>query len=160
MLPKPHANILPFASLLAVLLLLTGCATLRVPPGTSDSLTDASVPPAAAPAPTYTIEIHPERGEVGTKTVPLGEQSYVQNAVDESGALRRFRRIKIQVVRKGNVAGHKMAKMEVDFDNGRRQVPMQSDYALHPGDRVMIIEDSSSIVDDVMGRLLGDRFAH
>ena len=67
--------------------------------------------------------------------------------------MKRFRRMNVEIVRtspQGN--RHKMA---VAFDRAKRQIEPQCDYSLHPGDVIIVTEDSSTIIDDMFQEVMG-----
>lgn len=117
----------------------------------------ASAAAASAPqsidGPKILVEIRPEGRKPVMVPLPLSEPSYVQQALEQSGAIKRFRRMKIELYRQlPNGGGH---KIPVAFDRGQRRVTTGSDYYLHPNDRVVVIEDTSNVVDDMMNNFAG-----
>ena len=66
----------------------------------------------------------------------------------------RFRRIKLQLVRAAP-RGRSIHKLDVAWDRGKKRVPPSHDYAIHPNDRLMVIEDTSTVIDDMLARLTG-----
>ena len=75
----------------------------------------------------------------------------LQEIVDSSKA--PFRHKKAYVVRTSPKTGQQH-KLEASFDTNRR-VSMETDYAIQPGDRVVIAEDTTSSFDRVMKTMIG-----
>ena len=139
------------------LLAATGCSTIGTP---LDSLLGdplaAGKPPAPAASengPKYVIGLIGHDGKKERLERPLQEATYVQDALKQSGALKRFGRVKIELYRQGPSGEYQ--KLEIPFDRGRRGVRPEFDYALHPGDRLMFIEDTSNALDDILDSVTG-----
>jgi hypothetical protein len=85
--------------------------------------------------------------------IALPDVLYVQQALEQSGALGRFRRMKIEIYRHlPNGGGH---RLDIPFDRAKRSVPPSGDYAIHPNDRIVVTEDTSTMVDDMLESLGG-----
>ena len=69
----------------------------------------------------------------------------VQEALEGSRALNRFRRMDIVVVRP--VPNDRPLRMPVNFDWVERKVTPATNYSLYPGDTVEVTEDSRTIID-------------
>ena len=134
-----------------------GCSTIG--PSLDALLSDGPVPAkAAAPqvsenTPKYVIGFIGRNGEKERIERPLQETIYVQDALKQSGALKRFGRVKIELYRSGPSGEYQ--KLEIPFDRGRRGVRPEFDYAIHAGDRLMFIEDTSNALDDVLESVAG-----
>ena len=46
-------------------------------------------------------------------------------------------------------------KLTADFDHGRRRIKMETDYAIQPGDRVVIGQDPSTGLDRAIKSMMG-----
>jgi hypothetical protein len=145
---------------IAVLLCLSGAGCQTIAPGV-DLLAglDGSPPVEAVSenvdlAAQYTVEYHREDQPAQGARFPLQEGMCVQDALEQSGALRKLTRMKIHVYRSLPQSGA-LHRMEIPFDRSNRRVPPESDYALHPGDRVVIAKDDSSAIDDMLNSVLG-----
>ena len=44
-------------------------------------------------------------------------------------------------------------KLEIAYDRGNKRVPEAYNYAIHPGDKLVVMEDASTVLDDVMSSL-------
>lgn len=140
------------ASWMAVVLVsaLCGCTSLTswtLPGGEAVAPAAAAFPPPAMIA----IEYHPDGGKVKVVDVPLEPGMTIQDALEKTGAHKKFRRsfIDLQRTPKGGLP-HKMA---IEFKSG--QISHASNYDLHPNDRIIVTEDTSTIVDDMIAKYLG-----
>jgi hypothetical protein len=155
----------PLPCLVVVLAALsfTGCATVRQQ-STLD-LPDAANPPGTEAAPAQTLQtsecsvlIQPARGKPRVIQVPITEGDTVQTALAHSKATQRFRRMNIHVLRtpRGQTGSPgEVQKMQVEFDRKRRKVEMEYDYALHPSDRIVVEQDTTTMFDDMVEKLTG-----
>jgi hypothetical protein len=143
------------ASILLASLFTGGCATID----RKSTLDLADIPGApAAEVPECTIVLQPGRGKPDVVKMPLTEGATVQTALDHSKATKRFRRMDIHVLRtspgRGSSPG-RVQKMNVKFNRPRRKVEIDHDYALYPNDRVVIEEDTSTILDELVEKVGG-----
>ena len=141
-------------SVAATVLSWTGCATIDGTAGGLSKVTgDAAVANAqkpAAPAGTYTIEVRGSFGKPQIRQVPLTGPILIQQALEQSGVAKRFRRMNIVLMR---AAGEQRHKLEVKFDRKLGTVNPLYDYALVPGDYLVVTEDNSTALDDMLGSL-------
>ena len=139
------------AAIVSVVIALTnsGCAMLM----TGD--TDAAMTESQAEhvkVGKYTVELRPHDGESERVEVEFRGVAYVQQALEESGALRKFDRMKIELIRTAN---GRPQRMRSAYDHTRDQVPIEWDYAIYPGDRIIVTEDPSTIFDDMLESAFG-----
>jgi hypothetical protein len=116
-------------------------------------------------APTQTLQtsecsvvIQPARGKPQVMQVPITEGDTVQTALDHTKVTRRFRRMNIHVLRspRGQAASPaQVQKMQVEFDRKHREVKVEYDYALYPNDRIVVEEDTSTALNDMVEKLAG-----
>jgi hypothetical protein len=139
-------------SLLALGLCLTGCQSLMLGEGAGKGHIDQLASASAAKPGMYSIEYHPVDGMPERAEVPLKDATYVQQAIEQNGVLKRFRREKIQLYRK-NESNNTYSRMEIEFDRGKHRVPPESDYAIRPGDRLVVREDTSTMIDDLFSKV-------
>lgn len=143
-----------FSSFLA-LLGATGCTSL----GTNSSpLADNNADAKAAAAkeeqkPTFVVQFQTEGGKPQSKPVPLEGDVFVQDALKQTGAFRKYRRMTIDLVR--ITPQGKPHKMIISFDRGKHWVEPQCNYQVRPGDTLIITEDKSNIVDDMLNAVGG-----
>ena len=106
------------------------------------------------PSRTVTVEFYPNRGRPKRTEVAFQDGMVAEDVLQKTGALRRFRRETIQVARFAP-SGNDPVKMEVHYDRAKKQITPGTNYAIHPGDRIMVTQDTTTMVDDLMGSLLG-----
>jgi hypothetical protein len=116
----------------------------------------AEVTPGAAhpekPRATYIVEIRPEKGGPQAVEKELTDQVHVQTALEKTGAAKKFKRMAVELYRPlPNGGWH---KMNLEFDPEARRVAPESDYAVLPGDRIIVIQDTKTMLDDIMERTL------
>ena len=134
----------PVFSLALLLALLTGCSPIQLAP----SQTIGGAPAPAAPnQPTFTVEVRPSGGEPMRKQLVMSEPITVQQLLEKTGALSQFGRMDITVVRP--VPGRREPlRLDVEFRRGERAVAPQEDYALQPGDQVIIEQVRRTMIED------------
>lgn len=128
---------------------LVGCATFQdkpLPKLTAEVTAGPQATPAAEAK--YIVEVHSERGKLQAVEKPLTEPTHVQAALDKTGAAKKFGRFTLDLLRPLPSGGWHKMHLEVDHDTKR--IPPEFDYAVMPGDRIMVTEDPSNILDDVM----------
>lgn len=107
--------------------------------------------PAAVDA-KYVVEIHPHDGKPTMTELPLTDQLHVQEALEKAGAAKKFRRMHVRMIRPLPSGG--WHKMELEFDRANRRIPPEYDYLILPGDRLMVIEDTSNTFTDLLDNTL------
>jgi hypothetical protein len=140
---------------------LSGCAGF----GTSKSGLDAELSKASGAAAAsvqtakFDVVFQPKSGKPEHIERSLSEPLTVQQALEQSGGLKKFRRVEIELVRQLPSGG--VHTIPCEFDRSTRRINPEFDYALMPGDKVVVKEDSSTIIDDMLqsaGGGLGRRF--
>jgi hypothetical protein len=76
----------------------------------------------------------------------------VQEALEKTGALKKFQRFDLELYRP--LPGDRWHRMVLEFDRGSHCVPPECDYAVLPGDRIIVIEDPHSMLDDLADQFL------
>jgi hypothetical protein len=102
-----------------------------------------------------TVEIPGSLGKMKEVTVPVGPETRVQDALDAAKASKRFRNLDVVVIRAVSNAMEPQLKLQCRFDHKTRRIGWESDYAILPGDRILVREDKSTPLDDVLGSLVG-----
>ncbi len=146
-------------SLVAVLAVASGCrVTNNSKPAPLFGANEKSpVEQAPASQGMVTVELHPTRGKVTRGQMPCAESMTVQDALEISGANKKFRNLTYEVVRFDQEKG-KQIKMGGSYLPEKRTAAAHFDYALRPGDQINVTEDSSSPIDGVLdpiSRILG-----
>lgn len=106
------------------------------------------------PGPTYTVEIRREGRKPESAEFLHREGMFLQDVVVESGAAAKFERMTLYIMRTPPQGGPAQRMTSV-YDDTQKRVAWESDYAIYPGDHVVITEDRSSKFDDMFNRFLG-----
>ena len=149
---------LPLLICLAVVA-MTGCAGLTTPKSPLKSEISQAGTPDAGTAKVDVI-FQPDKGRPERLERSLTEPTTVQQMLVQSGGLKRYRRIEVEVSRL-RPDGSGRFTIPCEYDRQYRQINPENDVALMPGDRVIIKEDTSTVVDDIVraaGGNLGKRF--
>ena len=140
--------------------LASGCTTLKSPgssllPGLGETKADVAVDDQAVPdSQTVVVELHRINGLAGRVRVPVKPGMAVQNVLEDSGALDRFSRMTIKLKRR--VDGRQgYLPLTAVYDHGRKTVRPESNYAIRPGDFLIVTEDVTTSTDEMVQQLLG-----
>lgn len=145
-------NALPSAALALGLMLATGC---------SNSLTSlAAIPipgqakPAIAPTPAGHCEVVIRgQGKPKQETVQVTSETRVQNIIEQTSG-SKFRRMKVHILRPSTYKPGDTVKLVSNFDAKKRKVTWETDYAVLPGDKVIIARDTTTAFDRAIGGIL------
>jgi len=98
------------------------------------------------------VELH--RGENSREYLraPVKENMLVQDALKGSGAISRFHRMNIVLVRK--TSDGQTLRLPVKFDVAKRQVAEMNNYAIYGGDTLEVTQDTSTIVDRMISNAM------
>jgi hypothetical protein len=129
----------------AAALMLSGCAMLDTGDKSLPLPTGADA--SAAPAPTITMEIRASGEKPEIKQVPLDNGSTVQQMLEKTKLVKEFRRMDLEVLR---VTGDERAKLAVKYDHTKAHVKPEYDYALYPGDHLIVQEVTKTAFDDML----------
>jgi hypothetical protein len=132
-----------------VVIALSGCASLKL--GKNDHpVADAAAtyPPPA----TVAIEFTAAGGKKKVQEVPIEKGTTVGDVLDKTKANRKFRRSTVAIQR--TAPGGIPHKMPIEFSNDSHRVGHSTNYDLHPNDRILITEDTSTILDDLIKKYL------
>jgi hypothetical protein len=144
---NPHFFVMLAPTL--ALLGATGCSTLAVNQASTQAA-NADAKEALAvdkKTPSFSVQFKTDGGRVvHAKQIPIEGEVFIQEALDKSGAFKRFRRLSITP----QGAPHRMT---VAHDRIKHRVEPQCNYHIHPGDTVVITEDKRTVLDDMMGSL-------
>jgi hypothetical protein len=123
-----------------------GCQTVLTPnQGASSDL------PLSAEN-SITVEVRPAYAKATLVQLPLAPDMRLQDAVDASKV--RFGKREIYIVRESPRTGRNH-KLSAGYDRANRRISMETDYALQPGDRVVIAQDTTTSLETVMQNMLG-----
>jgi hypothetical protein len=106
-------------------------------------------PPSDVPS--FVVEMRGASNESQKFNRPLTEEPiYVQSVLVQSNALKHFGRVKTELWRP-RPDGQGYHKIDIPYDRKARSVPPAFDYQIREGDRLIFMEDESSILDDMLG---------
>lgn len=139
-----------------VALCCSGCTLVSVPLGDplAETRPEAAETPDAQPAATFTVELRPASEQAERVEVPLEDVTYLQDALVKTGAMKEFRRRRIELYRPVGPDGRYL-KIDIPFDRSKHRIPHEYDYAVRPGDRIVVIEDTSNVLDDMLSSVAG-----
>lgn len=131
-------------ALLGLAISMTGCASFRQGP---------SNPTAANPGeidgPSCTLIYRDKHDEVRAAKAPLDGMVTVGKILDESGILRHRRRSRVIIYRKTDRPDP--VRLEIELDG--RKVKEEFNYAIFPGDQIVVAPDTRSPLDKLMNGL-------
>lgn len=122
---------------------ITGCQSL-----TSQSAQPQS--PTQAPN-MLTVQIRAANRSAKNVQIPMTPNMRLQDVVNSTKT--KFKNKNAYVVRTSPKTGEKH-KLEASFGDNRR-ISLETDYAIQPGDRIVISEDTTSSFDRVLKSVLG-----
>lgn len=148
--------------LLGVVLLGAGCSSLTkntqsplaagaaeaAARGNVEGLVKSDSPVPAQPPGTVMVEFYSEAAKPQRGVVTLKGDMYVQDVLKTANGFRHFSRAKIELIRR-TPAGN-AHKMEVSYDRKAGKVDPQTDFHVQPGDRLIVTEDTSSTMTDML----------
>ena len=94
------------------------------------------------------VELKSATGKVQVGHLDLAADATVQSVLEKTKADRKYSRATIALQRK--LPSGEWHKMGVDYDSGTRRVDPLHDYHVQPGDRVVVTEDTTNGLDDLM----------
>jgi hypothetical protein len=98
------------------------------------------------------VEFHDSDGRrIGAVERPLTGTMHVQELLKETRALSKWRKAKLDLIRQLPTGGEHRMKME--YSLGNKRVDPENDYQLHVGDRIIVTEDPSTVVDEMLQKL-------
>ena len=125
----------------ACLMAMSGCQTFMASPEKPPANSDEVV----------MVQIRKHSKKPSNLELPLKPNMRLQDVVKESKP--GFRSKSVYIVRTSPKTGERH-KLQASFGSNRR-ITMETDYAIQPGDRVVIAEDTTSSFDKVMRSLMG-----
>jgi hypothetical protein len=125
-------------ALLSTGLLLSGCAMWG----------ETQKPQAAPAADQCAVELKPATGASKVGHLDLPKDANVSYVLEKTGAHRKYSRVKIELHRK--LDSGEWINMKIDYDITHKKVDPLHDYHVMPGDRLVVAEDQSSGLDDLM----------
>lgn len=136
---------------LFVILIGTGCS--MVPKSdTSAAYDQGNIPPNE---PMILVEMQSKETGGSTQRIPLSKAPTLQAAVDQANAGAKYHRFHIAVSRLPEQPGLPPQKLISKYDHSSKTIPFEYDYTLRAGDRVVIVEDPRTSMNDIFGGLIG-----
>lgn len=134
---------------LLALSLSTGCASLQVanPAG-------VVAEQAATSGPMYQLEMKSSLGRTTVERAPIEGAMTIQDALEKSGALKKYRSMDITLSRIVNDS-NQLLRLPVGFDASEDHVLPEQNYALHPGDTISIAPGSASSIENMIDSMTG-----
>ena len=149
-----------FLFVACILPLVGGCAALKSPGGPllsdlTDGKAEAAVDGEAVPASqTVVVELYRNNGLAGRVRVPVKPGMVVQDVLEGCGAMDQFSRMTIKLKRQVDGSQGYLPITAV-YDHGRNAVRPESNYAIRPGDFLVITEDTATSTDDMVQQMFG-----
>lgn len=133
--------------------LSSGCSTLPSSLSSNGVFSEsAQTPVASGSQAQYLVDMQMSYGGSKKYKGNIGQGATVQTAIEASGAIKKFRKMDVAVMRK--VEGdYKPLKMSSDYNSTKKMIRPETDYALQHGDRVVITPKSESQLLKMMGTL-------
>jgi hypothetical protein len=141
----------------------TGCTTLTPPMGdifsvSNDQAVQEFKDPTIAPppdVPSFVVELRGSNNKSQKFKRPLtDEATYVQGVLNQSNALQHFGRVTIELWRP-RPDGQGSHKIDIPYDRKQKIVPPGYDYSIREGDRLVLIQDESTVLDDMLESIAG-----
>lgn len=132
---------------LCMAMLFSGCSSLSI---TGQQVTTDDQATTGNQANVIVVKKASGQDPVAT-TIPYNPSMVVDEALAKSGGNNWFARAKVQIVR--NSENGEQLKMDIEYDNSEDRVEPLYNYALHAGDRVVVEEDSSNAITDILDQL-------
>lgn len=153
------SRLLPAIALALLPALVSGCSVTPVSLGTFTTAFDGIMPSGgrkiAEDEPRFYVELRPSMGSKVRKVFPLDRDLVLQDALDLARATSRFASMNIYIYRTD--ASGKRSKFGADFDVVKRRVKYESDYAIHPGDTIVVEEDTTNPLTAALDRFSGGK---
>ncbi len=130
---------------------MTGCQPLHF----GGPATAELAPQPDPSVPTFLVEVREGTAQKSrTRQLPLAEPLTVQDVLKKTGVLSQFTRMNITIERP--VPGRPAPlKLEIPFSVATRSVDPGRDYAIRPGDRLIIAEDTRTLIDRLFDQAFG-----
>jgi len=137
-----------------------GCSSL--PSGAGLPLLGASSKKAASeeatPQAMCTVEMHGSGKRPKAVQVPITPNTHVQDVLVASKAAKRYSNPDVVLVRRVENGSQRNLKLACRFDRKEDRIAWDTDYAVHPGDRIMVREDSGNPMGTMLNSVTGPFF--
>lgn len=132
-------------------LMCSGCVTMNL-----------QTPPTAEPptpgGPSYkVIFANNQGGEPQIYTGYLDKPVTIQQALDDSGATAKYEGMLVDIARRVEDSGQ-ILKLQVEFDQKTNRIMERDNYAIHPGDEILVRENNPGPLDAMFRALQGSSY--
>ena len=131
----------------ALLAIQTGCVSVDM--NTSNFPGEDLTPTAAEAMPGYKVIFGTSKGkQPKIFRGQIGENVTVEEALREAGATKRFKRgMRVDLARR--MENGRVLKLPVNYDIDLGRVIDEQNYALHPGDEILVRREDNGMLNDV-----------
>ncbi|HMO13414.1 MAG TPA: hypothetical protein PKD64_05985 [Pirellulaceae bacterium] len=148
LVPNGNRSFFAAVSLLVGCLLSSGCGLNRQNVGNELSM---QMEPAAGE---FLVRMEFPIGEPKMHRGEIRGSMTVQDALVQSGATRRYRTMQITILRE--IPGHsRPVRLDVDYETSRKTVVESQNYAIHPGDRILIRPKDDNMISNLLNKATG-----
>jgi hypothetical protein len=141
---------------LITLVSLSGCTSLLGLSGIHHTPVDPAAAEQADPPATVQVVLKNKRGNAKQSTLPLTDGMSVQAALEQTGAIRKFKDMEIKVFRVTPLSKGAVVPLQADYDPAKNRVPITHDMALHAGDKILVEECDNSQLQQMLQKLTGN----
>ncbi|MEX2175035.1 MAG: hypothetical protein WD872_11780 [Pirellulaceae bacterium] len=100
------------------------------------------------PPANFTVECRPEGGKPIAKEQPLVGTLNVQEALEHTRANQKYRKFTLRLHRP--LPDGRLHQMVLEYDRKEKRVAPEFDYSILPGDQLIVIEDTSTVFDEML----------
>jgi hypothetical protein len=138
---------------MASLTAAAGCSMFQPKPELHAEVTPQGVEDGKLQPPpgNFTVEVQPEGGEPVAKEQPLVGHLTVQQALEHTRADKKFKKFKLELHRP--LPDGRWHKLVVKYDRDQKHVEPDFDYAIQSGDRLIVMQDTTTILDEALDAL-------
>ncbi|MGV3609114.1 MAG: hypothetical protein ACO1RA_22095 [Planctomycetaceae bacterium] len=108
---------------------------------------------AAADNQTFYLEFRGDKKKPVMAKGTLTGPTTVQQAMQKAGAFKKFRRLNAEIQRP--LPNGSIHVLPCEYDLATKRINPQFDYAVLPGDKIVVTEDTSTIINDMLDSSLG-----
>lgn len=130
---------------IAILTISSGCSML---PMAQDKSLPTMVDQKEASG-FYEVQMKGKLGRISTARGAIDGPITVQTVLERSGAIEKFRAMEITLLRVVKDSGRGL-KLPVEYEASKDAVRPEQDYAIHPGDQIMIEAKTGSAIDKIV----------
>lgn len=131
-----------------------GCSSFAPARSTPSGIDAAAAPTNSAPA-SCTVVLRKTGSTPREMEVPLPNVTRLQEVLEQTGVTKKIRHMELYVLRAVPGDPQQRHKMAAHYNSGRRQVSMETDYAIYPGDRIVVIEEASTQLEQMLAGAVG-----